>query len=196
MPKTSVAVEQVPVGTSADQTGPQAVVPSNDGISQVRSFALPLMESIPDPPAGYRSPSADDRRRQLRVLDEELTAETILALQEIGAMDTKALLSDLGAAAGDIHTPVQVAAELVSIEKLLTKLSRVTEFLTTRRAIAASDAVVMLEAVVAEVDHRARRKPNMRDRYSATYKVMATRSAKISEGLAAAKAAKAAKKPA
>ena len=196
MPKSSAAVDEAPVRASADETGPQKVVPSNDAIAQARTLSLPSMGDIPEPPAGYTSPSVEERRRQLRSLDDELTAETILGLQELAAIGPKALADDLGDAAGDVQNPGQLASELVSLDKLLTKVGHVMEFLTTRRAIAASDAVVMLEAVVAEVDHRARRKPMIRDRYSATYKVMATRSAKISEGLAAAKAAKAAKKPA
>lgn len=196
MPKNSEAMVRVPVGTSADQTGPQKVVPSNDTIARARTLPLLSMEEIPEPPAGYVSPSVDERRRELRSLDDELTAETVLGLQELAAIDPKALADDLGEATDDVQNPGTLAAELVSIDKLIVKVGDLMEFLTTRRAIAASDAVVMLEAVVAEIDHRARRNPKIRNRYAATYKVMATRSAKISEGLAAARAAKAAKKPA
>jgi hypothetical protein len=196
MPKNSEAVEQVPVGTNADQTGPQKVVLSNDTIARTRMFPLLSMEQIPEVPAGYVSPTMDERRRELRSLDDELTAETVLSLQELAAMDPKELADDLGDARDDVQDPGKLAAELVSIDRLIVKVGDLMEFLTTRRAIAASDAVVMLEAVVAEIDHRARRNPKIRNRYAATYKVMATRSAKISEGLAAARAAKAAKKPA
>lgn len=196
MPKNAEAMAQVPVGTSADQTGPQKVAPSNDTIARARTLPLVAMDEIPDAPAGYVSPSVDERRRELRSLDDELTAETVLGLQELAAIDPKTLADDLGEAQDDVQDPGKLAAELVSIDKLIVKVGDLMEFLTTRRAIAASDAVVMLEAVVAEIDHRARRNPKIRNRYAATYKVMAARSAKISEGLAAARAAKAAKKPA
>jgi len=195
MAKNTSAVEQVSAQTSADETGPQAVVTS-DAIARVRTFPLLSPESVPEPPSSYRSPSVDDRRRQLRALDDELTAETILALQELATIGPKGLAADLGPAAEDVRNPAAVAADLAACDRLLAKLARVTEFVSTRRAVAASDAVTMLDAVVAEVDHRARREPALRDRYAATYRVVAARSAKISDGLAAAKAAKAAKKPA
>ena len=196
MSKESAAVDEVPVRAGADETGPQRIVPSNDAIAQARTLTLPSMEDIPEPPAGYTSPSVEERRRQLRSLDDELTAETILGLQELAAMGPKALADDLGDTAGDVQNPGQLASELVSIDRLITKVGHVMEYLTTRRAIAASDAVVMLDAIVEELDHRAKRDPAIRDRYSATYKVMAARSAKISDGIATAKAARAAKKPA
>ncbi|MFO0606851.1 MAG: hypothetical protein U0324_27005 [Polyangiales bacterium] len=61
-----------------------------------------------------------------------------------------------------------MAADLLETDKLLAKLARLTEFVSTRRAVAASDAVTMLDAVVEEVDHRVRRDPTLRDRYAAT----------------------------
>lgn len=192
----AVIANEVVTAKGADETGPQPVATSNDPIAPVRALGLPRQESIPDPPAAYRSPGVDDRRRLLRSLDEDLIAETILALQELAALGPKALADDLGPAANDVRDPGQVASDLVATDKLLAKLARVTEFVATRRAVAASDAVRMLDAVVEEVDHRARRDPSLRDRYAATYKVVAARSAKISEGVAAAKAAKTAKKPA
>lgn len=195
MGKNASAVEPVSTKTSADETGPQAVATS-DTIARVRTFPLPSRDSIPEPPGAYRSPGVEERRRQLRLLDDDLIAETILALNELAALGPKALAADLGPAADDVRDPAGVAADLLETDKLLAKLARVTEFVSTRRAVAASDAVTMLDAVVEEVDHRVRRDPTLRDRYAATYKIVAARSAKISDGLAAAKAAKAAKKPA
>jgi hypothetical protein len=194
-PNAAHASPAVVAQPSADETGPQPVV-AQDDLTQARAMPLPTEEQIPSPPTGYRPPSVEERRRVLRLLDEEHVAEAILALQDLAAKGPKALADDLGPAAADVQGPGRVASELVVIDRLLTKLSRVTEFLTTRRAIAASDAVVMLESVAEELDHRAKRDPHVRDRYAPTFKVMASRSAKISEGPAAAKAARAAKKPA
>lgn len=184
------AVDAAPKVGTADETGPQAVVHGVDRLMQARGYSLPRKDALPLVPRGYLPPSPEERRRLLRPLDEDLVAEALIALGDLAALGPKALADDLGPVAKDIGGPAATAGELRATDELLAQAERYVEFLRTRRAIAGSDAVKTIEAVADEVNHRAKRDPAIRDRYAAVQKVVDARAAKISEGMAAAKAAK------
>ncbi len=119
-----------------------------------------------------------------------VVAEALIALGDLTSLGAKALIDDLGPVAREIGDPKAIAGELRATDELLAQAERHVEFLRTRRAIAGSDAVKAIEAVADEVKHRAKRDPAIVDRYASIQKVVDARAAKISEGMAAAKAAK------
>jgi hypothetical protein len=157
---------------------------------QARTHPLPHKDAIPSVPAGFVTPSAEERRRALRPLDEELVAETRIALNDIAAIPAAALSADLGPLAKDIGDPATTAIALRDADEALAKAERFVEYLRVRRAIAGSNAVKTLEAVAEEVEHRAKRDPQITDRFASTLRVIEARNAKIAEGMAAAKAKK------
>ncbi len=189
MPRHAIA-ESPLLQSKADESGAHTAVHGVDLVMQARTHPLPHKDAIPSVPAGFVTPSAEERRRALRPLDEELVAETRIALNDIAAIPAAALSADLGPVAKDIGDPAATARELRDTDEALLKAERFVEYLRVRRAIAGSDAVKTLEAVTEEVQHRAKRDPQIADRFASTLRVIEARNAKIAEGMAVAKAAK------
>lgn len=175
--------------TNVVAQGEQPTAMVVDRVTLARTFSLPALDAVAAAPAGYVTPSPDERRRNLRSLDGELVAEAKEALTALSGADPAALKADLGEAVAEAKHAPRILAELRATDALITRVEGLLEFLKTRRAIAGSDTVRVLEAVEDEVSHRAKRNPSIADRYSEVMTFIKARSAKIADGMESAKSA-------
>ncbi len=159
-----------------------------DPIAHARTLAPITLAQCPAVPESFQVP--DDRRGQLRTLDSELQAETVLALDGVSKLTPEQRVADLGEVAKDASHCAAIAKELVEADSVVKSLRDALAYAELRYAIAASDAVVVMEAIAEEAAHRGKRAPAVAKRYEAVTEVLATRNAKIAAGIEAAKSAK------
>ena len=190
MKRSQNSAEELPVKGTPEASGEHPVAMVADRIAHTRTLTLPGKGTIPAVPGSYRSPTAEDRRRNLRPLDAELVAETILALDDLAEKGAAALVTDLGDAGKEAADAAKVSKDLGDADEQVAQAEALLEYVRTRRAIIASDAVRVLDAVDAEVTHRAKRAPALAQRYRKVLNVTAARNAKIAAGIESAKAAR------
>lgn len=182
-PRTSAEPSKDGNGASSDAATLQV-----DRIAHARTLPLPAKGDIPAVPATYRSPTVEERRRNLRLLDSELIAETVVALQELAQKGAATLQAELGDAGKEVGDPAALATELSHVDDQIADAEALIEYLRTRRAIVASTAVRVMETVADEVNHRAKRTPALAKGYRKVLGVVEARNAKVAAGIESSKA--------
>jgi hypothetical protein len=175
-------------GSKQEQGGAERQLGGVDPIAHARTLAPITRAQCPVVPGTFQVP--EDRRGQLRTLDGELFAETVLALKSVAKVSPEQRAADLGEVANDALHCGDIAKELVESDDVVKALREALAYAELRRAIVASDAVVVMETIHEEAAHRGKRAPAVAKRYEAVAEVLATRNAKVAAGIEAAKAAK------
>ncbi len=188
--KLVMVMEKKPDEATADgaQSSSDRQLGGVDPIAHARTLPQITLAQCPVVPESFQVP--EDRRGQLRTLDSELQAETVLALENVSKLTAEQRAADLGEVANDAAHCAAIAKELVASEGVVKALRDALAYAELRRAIVASDAVVVMEAIAEEAAHRGKRAPAIAKRYEAVTEVLATRNAKVAAGIEAAKAAK------
>ncbi len=189
--KLVMVMEKKPDEATADdgaQSSSERQLGGVDPIAHARTLPLIALAQCPVVPESFQVP--EDRRGQLRTLDSELQAETVLALEGVSKLTPEQRAADLGEVAKDAVHCAAIVKELVASEAVVKALRDALAYAELRRAIVASDAVVVMEAIAEEAAHRGKRAPAIAKRYEAVTEVLATRNAKVAAGIEAAKAAK------
>lgn len=184
---------------------PTKSVPSNSKATTVSGPAIPAA-SVDDTAAYLRvapllvevltvevppkvpARGATFAQQDLRKLDAELGPETDRALRQLVQLGADRLALDLGPAAARLRGLPELAQRRAQSTAVLARVRALLDYVETQQRVFDHDAVLVLETVGSAVSYLGQFDAAMRDRYSATLGVLGSRSAKIAEGLAQARA--------
>jgi len=169
---------------------PDAEIGLRDSIARNRACTPVAARAIPSVPTSYQPTNADVRRRLLRVVSGELSAEALQALEEI-VRNKATFQKDLGELAPSPEPAERLLARVREVDATLVALEALLQFHREIEDIALSDVVHLLEAANTEYEHRVSRLPQLATRYSALARFFEARSAAVSAGIERSRLAKA-----
>jgi hypothetical protein len=165
-----------------------AKVEAGDTIAHNRALPFTPAAEVPVVPQGFQKTELEEIKRRLRLMADELIAESLRSLKVISQIGDVELEKDLG----DMAPKAALAGELETrLEEGLATWAALTllvEYNGELLSIVKSDVIKYLEAAYGEYQHRVGRKPQLATKYKTLAEFFAARSQAISDGIAQAKA--------
>jgi len=157
----------------------------DDAMATIRKLQSARLEQFPVTPEGYVGLSNSVKQR-LRNLPKKDTAEAQKAAQQI-IENAATYREDLGEDAPPLDKIKYLAPEFQTNAQIITRLENLLSFHLDKQMVLANDLVTLLEEINAEVEHRARKRPHLTERYSALGSFFEMRRKAIAEGIARAR---------
>jgi hypothetical protein len=168
-----------------------AVIPASvdDYAAWIRNTPVIDASAVPAVPEGVPTMPDEYIQRDLRKLDGELAAESDVAIHELIALGSATLAQDLGPTTNKLPDLRTLAARRDALRATQQRLSVLLSHVVAQQKVADHDTILALESVADAVGFFAKHNTALEVRYAATLAVLAKRGAKVSAGLARAKAA-------
>ena len=157
-----------------------------DSIAENRRLPVTPAGSIPKVAAGFVPTPNEERARRLTRPAEALRAELLAALDEVIARKAS-YREELGDLAPDPGQAETLRPRLASLRESVEAADALAAFLHELEEIAYSDAAEFVQAVTEELQHRARKKPELELAYSRVLNIAEQRRQLITEGIARAR---------
>ncbi len=157
-----------------------------DSIAENRRLPVVPAASIPKVTAGFVPTPNEERLRRLTRPAEALRAELLVALDEVIARKAT-YRGELGDLAPDPEQAETLRPRLASLRESVEAADALAAFLHELEEIAYSDTAEFVQAVTEEIEHRARKKPELELAYSRVLYIAGQRRQLITEGIARAR---------
>jgi hypothetical protein len=156
----------------------------SDNIVRNRGLALPEPKSIPDVTAGY-IPSQPSEKKSLRRIAEKLDAEAAQAIDQCVERGVE-LAKDLGEDVASINQLSALREKKKRLLSLKSKLAVLQQFVEEVDDITNHDIATVLSDLGDEIEHRAKKKPQLESTYHLVLKFVSAHGESVREGKARA----------
>jgi hypothetical protein len=156
----------------------------SDTIPNNRNLRVIEVSEIPTPPSEFK-PSSQPDVQALRKLADKSEAEAILAVEECELLGEQ-LVKELGSDVPSSATLADLKARKKKITASKARLLFLVQYMEELDDIVNNDMVVELDRIIDEFEHNAKKKPHLREGYTALQKYAKTHSDAVKEGIARA----------
>jgi hypothetical protein len=179
--------------SSSKKTGPPSAKPQEvpAPLSKIHALAPIPLKTIPRVPRNFKSTPIQKRRSQLRFVPADLRAEVFLALEEIVAKGPEKIRGELGEQVEDTAGLPALIQAIKENDRAIVLAQSLLAYVTERGQFLDNEALNILDDVREEIEHRAKKKPALREEYPRTLAYYEAKAKKISEGIARSREEKA-----
>lgn len=183
MPTKKSTKAPVAKASAMGAADPADTIAKNRGVKPVEAVLLPTV------PPGFSATPFEERRTRLRLVPETQRAELLSALREAYARRAT-LAKEMGELAPDVSHAADLADRIESLSRTVAALAALRTCHEELEDIALSDALVLLELVNAEFQHRKGKIADLAGKYPHLDTLFAQRGSLIAEGIARKKDAR------